>query len=138
MDPGQAGARACSRQLTTSPRLVSNCCFTGLLSFCPFTSPCRHHLLLSTVVYFVQVRRRHQLGTVVTPYHIREAATHLGMNKEDVRECVQELGGTVWEEDNNQVNRRLGRVRCRGWFTCAFLSEPVSYTHLTLPTILLV
>lgn len=55
----------------------------------------------------VQVRRRHRLGTVVTPYHIREAAEHLGLGMEDVRECVQEVGGTVWDEDDDQVKSRL-------------------------------
>lgn len=40
----------------------------------------------------------------MTPYHIREAAEHLGLGMEDVRECVHELGGTVWDEDDDQVN----------------------------------
>ncbi len=55
----------------------------------------------------VQVRQRHRLGTVVTPYHIREAGEYFGLDEKDVRECVQELGGTVWEEDDDQV-RRVG------------------------------
>ena len=63
--------------------------------------------LHSTVVFVVQVRQRHRLGTVVTPYHIREAANHLGLGMEDVRECVQELGGTVWDDDDDQVNKVL-------------------------------
>lgn len=61
----------------------------------------------STALCVVQVRRRHRLGTVVTPYHIREAAKHLGLGAEDVRECVQELGGTVWDEDDDQVGNIL-------------------------------
>eukprot|EP00752_Nemacystus_decipiens_P003513 g3241.t2 len=61
----------------------------------------------------LEVRQRHRLGTVVTPYHIREAGDHLGLGIEDVHECVQELGGTVWYEDDDQDNpfaRRRGSV----------------------------
>lgn len=63
-----------------------------------------------TVVFVVQVRQRHRLGTVVTPYHIREAADHLGLGMEDVRECVQELGGTVWDDGDDQVNKVLKQL----------------------------
>lgn len=42
----------------------------------------------------------------MTPYHIREAADHLGLGMEDVRECVHELGGTVWDEDDDEVSNR--------------------------------
>lgn len=54
----------------------------------------------------------------MTPYHIREAAEHLGLGMEDVRQCVQELGGTVWDEDDDQVNNRLARACHGGRFTC--------------------
>ncbi|CAB1112580.1 unnamed protein product [Ectocarpus sp. CCAP 1310/34] len=47
----------------------------------------------------LEVRRRHRSGTVVTPYHLREASEHLGLEEGDVRECIHELGGTVWEGD---------------------------------------
>ncbi|CAM9189791.1 unnamed protein product, partial [Ectocarpus fasciculatus] len=47
----------------------------------------------------LEVRRRHRSGTVVTPYHVREASEHLGLEEGDVRECIHELGGTVWEGD---------------------------------------
>ncbi|CAM9796170.1 unnamed protein product, partial [Ectocarpus sp. 12 AP-2014] len=47
----------------------------------------------------LEVRRRHRSGTVVTPYHVREASEHLGLEEDDVRECIHELGGTVWEGD---------------------------------------
>lgn len=53
-----------------------------------------------------QVRQRHRRGTVVTPYHIREASDYFGLDEKDVRECVQELGGTIWEEDDDQVKGR--------------------------------
>lgn len=54
-----------------------------------------------------QVRRRHRSGTVVTPYHVREASEHLGLEEDDVRECIHELGGTVWESD---VDDGIGEV----------------------------
>lgn len=73
-----------------------------------------HIVACCTCVYYVRrfkVRQRHRSGTVVTPYHIHEASTHLGLDEEDVRDCVHELGGTVWEEptesyDQQQVNHR--------------------------------
>jgi len=69
----------------------------------------------SRALCIVQVRQRHRLGTVVTPYHIREAGEYFGLAEEDVRECVQELGGTVWEEDDDQVKGRP-LPRCWLWF----------------------
>ncbi|CAM9318219.1 unnamed protein product [Ectocarpus sp. 12 AP-2014] len=55
----------------------------------------------------LEVRRRHRSGTVVTPYHVREASEHLGLEEGDVRECIHELGGTVWEGD---VDGGVGEV----------------------------
>lgn len=45
------------------------------------------------------MRRRVQSATVVTPYHLHAAGEHLGLAEADVRECLRELGGVVWEGD---------------------------------------
>lgn len=56
-----------------------------------------------------QVRKRQRSATVVTPYHVRLARDGLGLLEDDVRDCVRELGGTVWDDaapEAGEVKRR--------------------------------
>ena len=64
------------------------------------------------------------------------------------QQTVEENGGELTNEyahdTNSDVNaterqtRNSIRTRCSAEIICAFYVGPVSYTHLTLPTILLV
>lgn len=65
----------------------------------------------------------------MTPYHIREAGEHLGLDEEDVRECVQELGGTVWDEGDDQVSDRPAHA-CHGSGLRVLLFELYGRLHL--------
>ena len=57
-----------------------------------------------------QVRRRQRCSTVITPYHLRQASERLGVAEEDVRHCVRDLGGTIWD-DEEVIDRRLVYVK---------------------------
>ena len=60
-----------------------------------------------------QVRKRHRSGTVVTPYHLRAASEHLGLAECDLRECLREAGGVVWEDgsaEDDQVKQVLNVI----------------------------